>query len=510
MFDQITIITYGFTGKLKDAPTLRKWFWPFLIAIFVSMAVLGYNSFMSLNYYRGLLEKFTFIRSDSIPIIVTVLIAVFLYFQMSSITGTILDYWKKRKYKTDGHEPMFAAAIIVMAVMLGLDIYANLQGVEHVSHNTTEVVMDNPLDNIEADAEVRRTNVINRFDPDIQKHEKVIERIRDLPKAKETGHNRICKNVCPYKLGTGAVHWNGVITPFGFRLIDAYQAKIDELESQKRAELATILEAETTKRETAKDDYSRDKNRYDTTVKEKQSGHTKLVYFAYAIAFLLSMIVNHYCDTALAKINPDREAELIAAHSTREDRQKAATAAMSAKYQVAGSETALLMKELIALMKDKEEPIGTGKKRKIGFKDDEEEEPTKGPSAKHSSAELVRIKRELEALRKVVGEGKNLPPKKVNESPGNFTPNQGENLTIEKKEIHLNNTHPKFTKRVQPDEYRGINEQKYSKFLKVANQVLAEKGRYVKAEIVKKSGLTKPTVTRYMKLAIEIRNDLSP
>ncbi|MCB0851232.1 MAG: DUF308 domain-containing protein, partial [Bacteroidetes bacterium] len=352
MFDNIKTIIDGFTGKLKNEPTLRKWFWVFLAAQLFTLIVLGYNSFMSLNFYRQMLDRFADMQGDFLPYLVTVSIALIAFFLIASITGTILDYIGGRSYKTKGHEPMFISAIIGLVGLLALDIYANLQGVDFVAYDTTKEVMANPLDNIEAEYQVRRENAEKEYKPQIGKYENLIAQIKDTGKASEPGHNQKCKTICPYKLGTGSVHWDGSITRYGHKLIEEYQSKIDNLESEYNKELAAIREAETTKREAAKDDYSRDKSRFDLTVTTKQSGHRKMVYFAYGIAILLSFVSNHYTDRAQFAIHPDREAELIAAYETRKDRQNAMTAARRAQYQYGNEETQKILASIIAQIND--------------------------------------------------------------------------------------------------------------------------------------------------------------
>lgn len=387
MFDNLKTIIAGFTGKLKDEPTLRKWFWVFVAAQLFTLIVLWYNSFMSLNFYRQMLERFADMQGDFLPLLVTVSIALIAFFLISSITATVLDYIAGRHYKTKGHEPMFIAAITGLVALLCLDIYANLQGVDFVAYDTTEEVMQNPLDNIEATYQVRRQNVEEKYRPRIAKHEETIARIRDTGKASEPGHNRECKTVCPYKLGTGAVHWNGAITPFGHRLIAEEQTKIDDLEAEYNAELASIREAETLQREAARDDYSRDKNRFDTSVSEKQSGHRKLVWFAYLIAILLSFISNHYSDRAEFAMHPDREAELIAAFETRQDRQEAMTTARRAQYQYGNEETKQVLEQVLAQIRNSS---NGNIRNQIGFQTGQRNQPNQTDSQQADGTERTK------------------------------------------------------------------------------------------------------------------------
>ena len=395
MFDNFKTIIAGFTGKLKSEPTLRKWFWVFVAAQIFTLIVLGYNAFMSLNFYRQMLERFADMQGDFLPYLVTVSIALIAFFLIASITATILDYIASRHYKTKGHEPMFVAAIIGLIALLCLDIYANLQGVDFVAYDTTTEVMQNPLDNIEAEYQVRRENAEQEYKPTIAKHEKVIAQIRDLKKASLPGHNQQCKTICPYKIGTGAVHWNGSITPFGHRLIAEYQSKIESLEAEYNAELAAIRQAEITKRETAKDDYARDKSRFDLSVQTKQTGHRKLVYFAYGIAFLLSFVSNHYSDRAEFAIHPDKEAEYIAAHETRKDRQEAMTAARRAQYQYGNEQTQQVLQSILSQIAALQP--GQNGNGQIGFQPNKKQQP--------DTAELARLREELDRLKREVQNG---------------------------------------------------------------------------------------------------------
>lgn len=483
MFDQLTVISAALTGKLREAPTLRKWFWVFLGAIVFALLVLSYNSFMSLNFYQEMLERFTSWDNSFLPITVTVIIAILAYFLISSVTATLLDYIAGRKYKTDGHEPMFYAAIIGLVALLALDIYANLQGVDFVAFETTEEVMDNPLDNISASFDARRTSIHEQFKPRISDLENKIARIRDMKKAAKAGHNQVCKSQCPYQLGTGAVHWDGAITKYGHRLIKQLETQKTAIASSYQGELSSIRETETDQRETAKDDYSRDKARYDLNVHTKQSGHRKLVYFAYALAFLLTIIINHYSDQAILAIYPNREAELIAAYETKADRVSAMTAAQKAKYQFGNEQTTQMLQQLLSLLNEKDHPPLPYRESNIGF-----QSPDKSG-------------------------GQSRVPKKNrgHESPGKMgEKSQSRGVKVDRMyqtEIDVSKDHPKFSTFLQPDVYRGIDEKKYLQFIKIAQQVKANYGRYVKWRIADLTSFSKNTVTKYMKVALE-REDL--
>lgn len=68
-------------------------------------------------------------------------------------------------------------------------------------------------------------------------------------------------------------------------------------------------------------------------------------------------------------------------------------------------------------------------------------------------------------------------------------------------------SHPKFSSRVQPDKYRGLNPTKYKKVVTVARSVLDTQGKYNKEQIAREANVSKNTVYKYLKAAIT-NNDL--
>lgn len=522
MFDNIKTIIAGFSGKLKEAPTLRKWFWVFVAAQLFTLIVLWYNSFMSLNFYQKMLERFADMQGDFLPYLVTISIALIAYFLISSITATILDYIAGRKYKTEGHEPMFISAIIGLIALLFLDIYANLQGVDFVAVQTTTEVMVNPLDNLGAEFKARRKNAEEAYLPRIQKLEGQIIQIKDSQKASEPGHNKVCKNLCPYKKGTGAVHWNGIITPFGHKLIESFHQKIESLEKEYNAELAAIRQEQAHKTEVARDDYTRDKSRFDLAVGDKQNGHRKLVYFAYALAILLSFVSNHYSDRALFVVYPDKEAELIAAFETREERFKSLKAAQRAKFQYGNEHTQQLMQEILAQMNPQGQVVD--EERKIGFRHNlispKSHKRTEPPGREDQEEKLLRIWKEIEERLEKLEQEKsdqhtaqssaqseqkfnNSIDQKTVQRSAQKSPGFLSNKEHWQKEIELSNAHPEYTRKVQPDIYRGIDQQKYRKFVRIAKKVLGEQGTYNKSLIARKVPMSRNTVSRYLNVAFE-------
>jgi succinate dehydrogenase hydrophobic anchor subunit len=257
MFDQFKVIFLAFTGELRTAATIRRYFWVFLSGIVMAILILAYNAFMSLNFYQALLERFTPWSSNALPIITTIAIALTVYLLMSSLTGTILDYIARRTDKTAGHEPMFVAVVFVLIGFLCLDIYANLKGVDYVSIATTTAIVEN-------------------------RSEAVYDKLQASIAAKESMLNRLTN--CQIR----GYCWQGHLTRDGRR----YQQALTD-------DIAALREQQSTLMNSAIDTYHQDEGRFAAEVQGKRVSHVRLVWFAYPIAFLICFIVQHYVDRAL-------------------------------------------------------------------------------------------------------------------------------------------------------------------------------------------------------------------
>lgn len=73
---------------------------------------------------------------------------------------------------------------------------------------------------------------------------------------------------------------------------------------------------------------------------------------------------------------------------------------------------------------------------------------------------------------------------------------------IQTRKIIEMNSAPKFSKRVQPDEYAGIDEKKYKRFVVLAQAVLNEQGRYNITQISNRARMDPKTIRKYLDVAI--------
>lgn len=153
---------------------------------------------------------------------------------------------------------------------------------------------------------------------------------------------------------------------------------------------------------------------------------------------------------------------------------------------------------------DMQDGVRDGKNALWNMKKPEEKKAGFKQGHQNSSAEINRLKTEIEKLQKQLG---NQGEKSDENSQVGTGENTGGSVHTTQREIHMSNSHPEFSTRVQPDKYHGINERKYQKAVKAAKKSLETSGRYNRSEIAKLSGVSRKQVPKYLQLAFD-RNDL--
>ncbi|MEO1215580.1 MAG: hypothetical protein AAFY45_18750 [Bacteroidota bacterium] len=290
MFDFFKVSIYAFTGKLKNHPTLRKAYWAFLFVIILSLIALGYNAFMSFSFYLSRLDQLPF--AQELSWLVTIGIALGVYFCMSFVAGFTLDLWNGRKEKTEGFAPLFLFCCLVLLGAVSWDIFANLEGVDPVSHKSTVFYQEN-----------QEASVRNQYTTKIEEKKLEIAQIKHLyswcPTHGKEALGKYCSknvlNFLPYPTTSVSKsrHRKNVAQ------VNRIQNEITELERLQAKAINAAL-----------DDYERDKSRYDTSVQRKQITHTTIVKFIYIVVLLIAFMTNAYMDAVIEFVegeNPDPE-----------------------------------------------------------------------------------------------------------------------------------------------------------------------------------------------------------
>ena len=289
MFDFFKVSIFAFTGKLKDHPTLRRAYWAFLFVIVLSIIALGYNSFMSFSFYLSRLDQLPY--AAELSWLVTIGIALGVYFCMSFVAGFTLDLWNGRKEKTEGFTPLFIFCCLVLLGSVSWDIFANLEGVDPVSEQSTAFYQDNQ------EASIRQEYIAQ-----IQaKHQEIAE-IKHAYSwcplhGKETLGSYCPKNVL-----------NFLPSPITSVSKNRHQRNVSQVE-RIQDEIAELEKLQAKAIEAALDDYQRDKNRYDTSVQRKKITHTTIVKFIYVVVLLIAFMTNAYIDAAIEYVEGNQTKE---------------------------------------------------------------------------------------------------------------------------------------------------------------------------------------------------------
>lgn len=282
MFDFFKVSIFAFTGKLKDHPTLRRAYWAFLFAIVLSVIALGYNAFMSFSFYLSRLDQLPYARELSW--LVTIGIALGVYFCMSFVAGFTLDLWNGKKEKTEGFTPLFLFCCLVLIGSVSWDIFANLEGVDPVSHQSTAYYQANQEGQI-------RKDYAEKLQGKYDEIASIKHPYSWCPVHGKEAMGEYCpKNVLhflPYPTTSVSKsrHERNVV------LVQRIEDEIAELERLQAKAIDAAL-----------DDYERDKSRYDTSVQRKKVTHTTVVKFIYLVVLLISFMTNAYMDAAIAYV----------------------------------------------------------------------------------------------------------------------------------------------------------------------------------------------------------------
>jgi len=187
MFDFIKIIFYALTGAFRENKDLRKGFWAFLFVSALSVTALTYNSFMSYNFYLNWLDRMDY--SSLAALTVTIAISTGIFFVMAYVSGYAIDLWRYGRSEYSREGVVLAALILVLTI--GWDVYANLQGVDPVSHISTETIMTNPLSEIDNRYQDRIEKTKSDYSENIAQHQQAIGKIKKYLGSKSHNCNKV-------------------------------------------------------------------------------------------------------------------------------------------------------------------------------------------------------------------------------------------------------------------------------------------------------------------------------
>ncbi|MEO1419172.1 MAG: hypothetical protein AAFW00_28220 [Bacteroidota bacterium] len=135
MLNQVQTLFLTLKYQFRTDGILKQYFWVFLASLGMAWLLLSYNAYMSLHFYSTLFEEFFGIHSPFLVRFIAIFLALTIYFFISAWIGSLLRFFMKEK--NNGELFLFTALTVALLALITLDVYANLQGVEKVSHLTT-------------------------------------------------------------------------------------------------------------------------------------------------------------------------------------------------------------------------------------------------------------------------------------------------------------------------------------------------------------------------------------
>lgn len=295
MWNKLTVIWHGLSGHFRGYHAIESRYWLYVIGSIVSLTILWVNSSVSFNFYRfnvlikaiGLGDQISFIGAIILTFILAFAAWVILAF-LAYMTSARLNKRKSALIGISKSDVFFSLLGVVF--LAGLDIYANLHGVEEIVLNSTSQHIDDPTLGIDTTFEAQRQEILARLDGKRSIAQDEIDLIN-----KWTGKAHSCtKTGCPTKRqeqGTIGAHWKGTLTTFGTSYLTGLKTKLNGLDTQEMAELQRVEERKHTIMTSMLGAYTKDVQRYNTELGEKNRTLKGFVLIAYPFSFIIEFLL---------------------------------------------------------------------------------------------------------------------------------------------------------------------------------------------------------------------------
>lgn len=295
MWNKFSIIWHGLSGHFRGYHVVESRYWLYLVGSVVSLTILLINASVSFNFYRfnvltkavGLSESSSFIGAILLTLILAVAAWILLSF-LAYLFSAKLNHRPSALVGISKSDVFFSLLGVVF--LAGLDVYANLHGVEEIVLSSTQTHQQDPTVDIDADFEEQRLATIVRLTKKRQTVEAEITMINQW-----TGKAHSCtKTACPTKKkgnGTIGAHWKGVLTAFGTGRLTELKQSLAELDQQEQGELQRIDQRKQTVATSLLGRYQKDVQRYHTELGEKNRTLKGFVLLAYPFSFVIEFLL---------------------------------------------------------------------------------------------------------------------------------------------------------------------------------------------------------------------------
>lgn len=295
MWNKLSVIWHGMSGHFRGYHAVESRYWLFVIGSIVSLTILWVNSSVSFNFYRfnvlskaiGLGGQASFLGAILLTFVLAFAAWVLLAF-LAYLLSAKLNRRRSVLIGISKSDVFFS--LLGVAFLAGLDVYANLHGVEEIVEQSTVEHVGDPTLGIDTTFETQRTVLLGRLD----QRRNVVQNEIDLIN-QWTGRNHSCTTSgCPTKKqgqGTIGAHWRGTLTAFGSSHLNELKDKLDEIDRQEENELSRLEERKTSVQTSLIGAYRQDVQRYHTELNEKNRTLKGFVLIAYPFSFVIEFLL---------------------------------------------------------------------------------------------------------------------------------------------------------------------------------------------------------------------------
>ena len=295
MWNKLSVIWHGMSGHFRGYHAVESRYWLFVIGSIVSLTILWVNSAVSFNFYRfnvlakavGLGDQASFIGA----VLLTFVLAFAAWVLLSFLAYLLSAKLNKRRSALIGiSKSDVFFSLLGVAFLAGLDVYANLNGVEEIVVNSTVQHMEDPTISVDTTFESQRSSLLSRLD---NRRNRINQEINQINRW--TGKSHSCtKTGCPTKRkgqGTIGAHWKGTLTAFGTQQLNTLKEKLEAIDAQELAEIKRIEERKSSVQTSLLNAYTKDVQRYHTEVGEKNRTLKGFVLIAYPFSFVIEFLL---------------------------------------------------------------------------------------------------------------------------------------------------------------------------------------------------------------------------
>ena len=296
MWSKLNVVWYGIQGKFKGYLPVENRFWLYLFGVFASFLVLLINGAISFKFYQiSVLEQAVGLEPLPAQIgaaFLTFILAAAAWFLLGFLAWLLYCKLNSNKVGLLGISANYVLfALLGLVALVGLDIYANLKGVEDIVEEATVVHTDDPTAGVVSTYQSRLDKVSAKYEQKRKLYAQELQTINSW-----TGKNHSCtKTGCFTKrVRGGAVqgsHWKGTLTALGSQRLEELKGQLFKLDDQEEKELAALDRDKSNVLNASMGAFNKDVKRYETQIRERNRTLKGYVFIAYIFSFIVEFLI---------------------------------------------------------------------------------------------------------------------------------------------------------------------------------------------------------------------------